>query len=235
MGDCLKANLFGSVLVLFSFGMALSACAKSDGRSASTVQAQVVSPTSPVATVEQGLDTADDSALDELDPFDPNINQKLKEMDRAYEEETGVSAHISTLNFFSSGCRRETCRVYARVEKSEQRMYLYVNGNLQGVFATSTGIPGRGTPDFDTHPDGRVYDRYTSTKFPGGDFNGLGNMPYAVFIGGGFAIHGTGVSNWKKLGHVASHGCIRIHPDNALIFNRLVRENGAMNTWITVE
>ena len=105
----------------------------------------------------------------------------------------------------------------------------------QAVWPVSTGINGRNTPNFETHPNGRIYDRYTSKKFPGGDFNGLGNMPYAVFISGGFAIHGTGKGNWPKLGSRASHGCIRLHPDNALIFNRLVRKNGISEVWITVQ
>lgn len=233
MGDVLKANLVASVLILVSFSVGLSACAKNDLSAGSTpvVQSQDITPAQATLAAED----ESDSALDELDPNDPNIEAKLTEMDQVYEQETGVSAHLPSMNFFSTGCRRETCAIYARVEKSEQKLYLYVNGGLQGVFATSTGIPGRGTPDFDKHPDGRVYDRYTSTKFPGGDYNGLGNMPYAVFISSGFAIHGTGKGNWKKLGNVASHGCIRIHPDNALIFNRLVRQYGAANTWITVE
>ena len=179
----------------------------------------------------------DDNALDELDPFAADIDDQLKAMDQAYEQETGVSAHLPNfkLDFFGTGCRRETCPIWARVEKSEQKLYLYINGSLDSVFATSTGIPGRGTPNFDKHPDGRIYDRYTSTKFPGGDYNGLGNMPYAVFISGGFAIHGTGKSNWKKLGRVASHGCVRVHPDNALRFNRLVRQVGVANVWVTIE
>jgi len=73
-----------------------------------------------------------------------------------------------------------------------------------------------------------------SSKFPGGDYNGLGNMPYAVFVDGGFAIHGTTRGNWPLLGQVASHGCIRVHPDNGFIFNRLVRQHGVKNTWITI-
>lgn len=72
-------------------------------------------------------------------------------------------------------------------------------------------------------------------RIPGGDYNGLGNMPYAVFIRGGYAIHGTVKSNWSKLGTPASKGCIRLHPDNGFIFNRLVRASGVALAWVSVE
>ena len=90
------------------------------------------------------------------------------------------------------------------------------------------------TPNFDRHPDGRFYDYYDSTKYPGGDYKGLGNMPYAVFIEGGFALHGTPQGNWPWLGRPASHGCVRQHPDDAFRLNRLVRATGVANVWITV-
>lgn len=70
---------------------------------------------------------------------------------------------------------------------------------------------------------------------PGGDYNGLGNMPYAVFVRGGYAIHGTVESNWPKLGTPASKGCMRLHPDNAFIFNRLIRSVGVADAWVSVE
>lgn len=177
----------------------------------------------------------EDAGLDELNPFDENIEEQLNALDAEYEATTGESAHLPKNNFFAAGCRRNSCAVWAYVNKSQQLMTLYVNGNVVGQYATSTGTAGRGTPNFDTRPDGRVYNRYTSTKYPGGDYDGLGNMPYAVFIRGGFAIHGTGRGNWPKLGRPASHGCIRIHPDNAYVFNRYVRQYGVANTWITVE
>lgn len=183
-------------------------------------------------------DMESQNLMDELNPFDPNIERILDLYDEEYEAATGESAHIDTFDLFnnaSQGCYRMNCAVYANVVKSEQKMYLYVNGALQGVYATSTGVRGHNTPNFDTRPNGRIYDRYTSTRYPGGDFDGLGNMPYAVFIRGGFAIHGTGRGNWSKLGRQASHGCIRIHPDNARVFNRLVRSHGVQNSWITVQ
>ncbi|KYG70612.1 L,D-transpeptidase [Bdellovibrio bacteriovorus] len=177
--------------------------------------------------------------IEELDPFDPNIEETLEYYDKIYEEETGKPAHLpdAFINDIIGldTCRRANCAVWAQVVKDTQRMYLYVNGSLRGSWAVSTGVSGHGTPNFDKHPDGRIYDRYTSSKFPGGDYNGLGNMPYAVFIRGGFALHGTPRSNWPKLGTRASHGCIRMHPDNAYTFNRLVRANGVRNVWITVQ
>ena len=87
----------------------------------------------------------------------------------------------------------------------------------------------------DRHPDGRVYTAHTSGKYPGGDYKGLGNMPYAVFIYRSYAIHGTPEGNWKYLGAKASHGCIRIHPDYAQYFNSIVRDAGVANVWVTVD
>lgn len=194
--------------------------------------------------------TESPNALDELNPFDPQIEQKLRELDEQYIRATGQSpfeqglgdAQTKLLNALDplntaeeASCYRLSCSVYAKIDRSEQKMYLYVNGQLQHEWLVSTGVAGHRTPDFDTHPNGRIYDRYSSRTYPGGDYMGLGNMPYAVFISGGFAIHGTTVGNFPKLGTPASHGCIRLHSDNGLIFNRLVRQYGIRDTWISVE
>lgn len=177
--------------------------------------------------------------LDELNPFDPNIAETLKQMDKSYERETGKPAFDLDLGFstlFSAPtCFQLSCEVYVQVVKSEQRLYLYVRGVLQESWVVSTGGPGHETPLFNTQPNGRIYDAYSSSSYPGGSYNGLGNMPYAVFISGGFALHGTVKSNWSKLGQKASHGCIRMHPDNGLKVNRLIRAAGVKNTWISVQ
>jgi len=176
------------------------------------------------------------SALDELNPHDPEIEEKLREMDEAYERETGKSPflEIESSDDKEGSCYRMSCKVFLDIRKSTQSASIYVDGVLKHSVKVSTGIAGFLTPDFDRKPNGRIYDKYTSSKYPGGDYNGLGNMPYAVFISGGFAVHGTGRGNWPKLGTKASHGCIRMHPDNGKIFNRLVRSVGISQTWITV-
>ena len=176
--------------------------------------------------------------LDEMDSFEITAEQ-LQQMDRIYESETGLSSHLPTSTEviwgLGQGCTQLECEVYAQIVKSEQKLYLYIHGRLAVTWPVSTGIAERETPLINAHPNGRIYEAYTSTKFPGGDFQGLGNMPYAVFIVGGIAIHGTGKANWPKLGTKASHGCIRIHPDNARYFNDLVRYNGVENIWVSVQ
>lgn len=131
-------------------------------------------------------------------------------------------------------CREKDCLLYAVVVKSTQQMYLYIEGELKDSFYVSTGIKKHRTPDINVRPTGPLFIKYTSRKFPGGNYRGLGNMPYAVFVKGGYAIHGTTPGNFSKLGTVASHGCIRLHPDNARIFYELVKLFGLNNTWLSV-
>lgn len=181
-------------------------------------------------------EVGDTNMMDELDPFDPNIEQKLLEMDKQYEQETGMSPFMeSSIQPFSLfGCRKDRCKVWIQVVKSRQTAYLYQDGQLTNTWLVSTGTPNRETPTFEGHPNGRIYDKYTSTKYPEGDYRGLGNMPYAVFYNGGFAIHGTTPGNFKRLGTRASHGCTRLHPDNGYTFNRLVRQYGIKSVWISI-
>lgn len=50
-------------------------------------------------------------------------------------------------------------------------------------------------------------------------------MPYSVFFTGGFAIHGT--PHVGNLGRPASHGCVRLHPENArTLFGIVSRDRG---------
>lgn len=177
------------------------------------------------------------NVMDELNPFAPDIEAQLEELDRKYQQETDKSPWLDTTPLARRGntCYRSSCKVYIRVRKADQRLYLYVDGNPAGEYIVSTGAPGRETPNLDRHPNGRIYDKYSSRTYPGGDYKGLGNMPYAVFIEGGFAIHGTTKGNFKYLGRKASHGCVRMHPDDAFIINRLVREHGIYNTWIQID
>lgn len=158
------------------------------------------------------------------------------------DERLALKENLATLDSFyntredtsTGSCREGECGLFADVIKSRQIMYLYVEGELKDSFEISTGLKEYSTPELSMHPRGPIFTKYTSTKFPGGNYKGLGNMPYAVFIKGGYAIHGTTTGNLKKLGQQASHGCIRLHPNNARVFYEMVKAFGLKNTWVRV-
>lgn len=134
----------------------------------------------------------------------------------------------------SSNCKQKLCKVWAHIQKEKQQLYLYVDGSLVDSFKVSTGDTKHETPKLDLRPSGPMFKKYTSKKYPGGNYQGLGNMPYVVFLKGGFAIHGTTTGNITKLGKKASHGCVRLHPDNGKLFFELVKQVGIENTWVTI-
>jgi hypothetical protein len=135
-------------------------------------------------------------------------------------------------------CREKECLLYAEIVKPVQKLYLYIEGELKDSFKVSTGRrigkKNYETASFSVSPSGPMFTKYTSRKFPGGNWEGLGNMPYAVFVKGGYAIHGTTPGNFRYLGTRASHGCIRLHPYNAKLFYELVKRIGLENTWVRV-
>jgi lipoprotein-anchoring transpeptidase ErfK/SrfK len=160
------------------------------------------------------------------------------------EEKAAIRANVQILDSFltafnqtvdSIECRGKDCLLFVEIDKSKQQLYLYLLGELKDSFAVSTGKGKKyETPKMELRPHGPVVTKYTSKKFPGGNYMQLGNMPYAVFLKGGYAIHGTTPGNFAKLGTRASHGCIRIHPDNAKVLNSLVRMVGLRQTWVSI-
>lgn len=116
-------------------------------------------------------------------------------------------------------------QVVVRVDLSDQRMYVYVGQKLAHIFPVSTGRKGYGTPV------GRYQAQWLSPKHRSRKYNNA-PMPWSVFFNGGYAIHGT--TELKRLGRTASHGCVRLHPDNAKVIYSLVKATGKDSTLITV-
>jgi hypothetical protein len=115
--------------------------------------------------------------------------------------------------------------VMINVDKSTQQMTVSVDGSPRYHFAVSTGRPGLGTPSGTFHPQ-----RMEPTWFSKEYYNSP--MPHAIFFHGGFAIHGS--YEISQLGGPASHGCIRLHPDNAATLYSLVQQQGMEATTIVV-
>jgi hypothetical protein len=115
--------------------------------------------------------------------------------------------------------------ILINVDKSSQQMTVAVDGAPRYHFAVSTGRPGLGTPSGTFHPQ-----RMERTWFSKEYYNSP--MPHAIFFHGGFAIHGS--YEISQLGGPASHGCIRLHPDNAATLYGLVQQEGMEATTIVV-
>ena len=178
-----------------------------------------------------------DSALAIKDTFTSDIkkNAPAEIKDLKYNvEQLKITAANLRADTNTSKLTHNECAIWADVSKKDQRLYLYVEGNCVDTFAVSTGDKKHTTPNIDIRPSGPQFSKYTSKKYPGGSWNGLGNMPYVLFVQGGYGIHGTTIGNIKRLGNPASHGCVRVHPDNAKIIFELVKIAGIENTWVTI-
>lgn len=82
----------------------------------------------------------------------------------------------------------------------------------------STAASGYATPHGVYHPQSLQVMHY-SHKYH------MSPMPHSIFFHGGYAIHGT--YSVADLGRPASHGCIRLDPQNAALLFGLVKAEGA--------
>ena len=124
-----------------------------------------------------------------------------------------------------SGPTHARSSLVARIDLSQQRLNLYVNGAHRHSWAVSTARRGYRTPTGSFRPQ-RLHRRWYSTIYRGSP------MPYSVFFHRGYAIHGT--NETRHLGRPASHGCIRLHPRNAAVLFGLIRKHGRGNTRIVI-
>jgi lipoprotein-anchoring transpeptidase ErfK/SrfK len=113
----------------------------------------------------------------------------------------------------------------ARVSLSSQTMTVSQNGFVRYRWKVSTARKGYVTPQGSWSAKWLSRD-HRSRKYDNAP------MPYAVFFNGGYAVHAT--FDLKRLGRPASHGCIRLHPENAAEFFALASQYGLKNTQIVV-
>jgi lipoprotein-anchoring transpeptidase ErfK/SrfK len=119
--------------------------------------------------------------------------------------------------------------VTATVSIADQRMYVVVVDRLgmkkTYAWRVSTGKDGFETPTGEYQPTRMAAEYYSKTY-------DNAPMPHAVFFTGGYAVHATEAV--ARLGSPASHGCVRLAPENAATFFALVEAYGARMTTIRV-
>jgi lipoprotein-anchoring transpeptidase ErfK/SrfK len=102
-----------------------------------------------------------------------------------------------------------------------QRMVVTQGARQIAVWPISSGRKGFLTPH-GRYRVKRMHKTYYSRKYDNAP------MPHAMFFRGGYAIHGT--YNVRSLGRPASHGCVRLHPNNAAkLFNLVYRFGGVVS------
>ena len=116
--------------------------------------------------------------------------------------------------------------VLINVDKTSQRMTVLVDGVERYDWPVSTGGPAYSTPS-GTYIARSMNEIWYSKQWDNAP------MPHAVFFTKeGHAIHGT--NEIKRLGKPASHGCVRLSPQNAATLYTLVGENGLENTQVVL-
>ena len=105
-----------------------------------------------------------------------------------------------------SGVPAQAATILAKVDISEQRMDVFIDGWPRYSWPVSTARSGYYTPTGSFTAQRLAAMRY-SRKYDDSP------MPHSIFFKGGYAIHGT--EYIKRLDTPASHGCVRLHPDNA--------------------
>ena len=110
------------------------------------------------------------------------------------------------------------------IDKSAQKMTVTVNGEDQYVWPVSTGRDRYDTPSGDFQPFRMEKDHY-SREWDDAP------MPNSIFFTKeGHAIHGS--YEVRNLGRPASHGCVRLAPQNAATLYALVKDEGVFNTRV---
>jgi len=110
------------------------------------------------------------------------------------------------------------------VDKSAQIMIVDTPTD-QYVWEVSTGREGYDTPTGNFQPY-LLKPMHYSSKYENAP------MPNSIFFHGGYAIHAT--YDIKHLGRPASHGCVRLSPQDAKWLYRLIKEHGKENTYIQI-
>jgi lipoprotein-anchoring transpeptidase ErfK/SrfK len=125
----------------------------------------------------------------------------------------------------ASAWSEASAAVQVRISLSGQRMNVAVDGAPYATWTISTGKQGYGTPSGTYRPQS-LQRMHHSRRY------NWAPMPHSIFFYHGFAIHGT--NEVRNLGRPASHGCIRLSPQNAKTLFGLVGRHGMNNTSITI-
>jgi lipoprotein-anchoring transpeptidase ErfK/SrfK len=116
--------------------------------------------------------------------------------------------------------------ILINIDKTKQKMTIFLDGVKKYEWPVSTGKVGYSTPS-GTYTATSMNEIWYSKQWDNAP------MPHSIFFKkDGHAIHGS--YEVKSLGKPASHGCVRISPDNAATLYTLVAKNGLEKTQVVL-
>ncbi len=135
-------------------------------------------------------------------------------------------AFPATAQNSSNSETQSTGAVLINIDKSQQKMTVFLDGAEKYVWPVSTGQAGYSTPS-GTYTATSMNEIWYSKQWDNAP------MPHSIFFRkDGYAIHGTYEA--KSLGKPASHGCVRISRENAATLYALVEKVGLKNTEVAL-
>ena len=179
-------------------------------------EAQVAHPTPPPAmadTFGQPLTRHDCDSAD------------MTRNDRA--DVCGEKSELSATQSASKETNAVASTILINIDKTKQEMTVFLDGVESYNWPVSTGKAGYSTPS-GTFTATSMNEIWYSKEWDNAP------MPHAIFfMKDGHAIHGS--YEVKNLGKPASHGCVRISPENAATLYALVEKTGLTNTQVVLE
>jgi hypothetical protein len=116
--------------------------------------------------------------------------------------------------------------ILVNIDKTTQSMTVTVDGAPRYIWPVSTGKPGYDTPNGTYRPN-RMDADHLSQEWDNAP------MPHTIFFDlHGHAIHGF--LDTRRIGSAASHGCVRLAPENAAMLYDLVGTQGMKETTVIV-
>jgi hypothetical protein len=156
-----------------------------------------------------------------------NITPTAKANDAARRgDKRGESKVAATQPEANLGAKKAGSAVLVNIDKTNQKMTVFLDGIKKYEWPVSTGKAGYSTPS-GTYTATSMNEIWYSKQWDNAP------MPHSIFfMKDGHAIHGS--NDVKNLGHPASHGCVRVAPENAAALFALVAKNGMQNTQVVL-
>ncbi len=135
-----------------------------------------------------------------------------------------ASGLITALSLFATAAAQAAVSI--TIDKNNQQMTVAVDGAVRYSWPVSSGLPAHETPNGSFKAFRMEADHYSKEWDDA-------PMPHAIFFTKtGHAIHGT--DSVRRLGNPASHGCVRLSRENAATLFALVKQEGVLNTTVSL-